>query len=173
MSSIQPCPLPPNSLLSRYAGEGGFADCYVTELPKSVPHPDFIEALYSGTLMRLERTLIGWFLSKPTSSANVRELASGRTASFAAWHVEERTPSELLLQDQTGRTRSWLMVQPMPGGATRLYFGSAVVPRLDPKTGAKRMGPLFNALLGFHVLYSKLLLSSARSRLAQQPGATR
>ena len=164
MPSVQACALPPHSLLSRYASDGAFTDCYVTELPKSVSHSEFVEALYLGALMRFERKLIGWLLSKPTSNAHVRELATGNAASFAAWHVEERTPSELLLQDQTGRTRSWLMSQAIPG-ATRLYFGSAVLPRVHPKTGAGHMGPLFKPLLGFHMLYSKLLLSSARSRL--------
>lgn len=164
MSSVQACALPPRSLLSRYAAGGAFTDCYVTELPRPVSHSEFVEALYLGALMRFERKLIGWLLSKPTSNAHVRELATGNAASFAAWRVEERTPSELLLQDQTGRTRSWLMSQAMPG-ATRLYFGSAVLPRVHPQTGARRMGPLFRPLLGFHVLYSKLLLSSARSRL--------
>ena len=170
MPSVQACALPPRTLLSRYAADGAFTDCYVTELPKSVAHSEFVEALYFGTLMRFERKLIGWLLSKPTSNAHVRELATGNAASFAAWHVEERTPSELLLQDQTGRTRSWLMSQAVPG-ATRLYFGSALLPRVHPKTGARHMGPLFKPLLGFHALYSKLLLSSARSRLERLSGS--
>lgn len=169
MPSVQACTVPSPSLLSRYTADGAFTDCYVTELPTSVAHSDFVEALYLGTLMRIERKLIGWLLSKPTSNAHVRELAMGETADFAAWEVEERTPSELLLRDQTGRTRSWLMTQALPG-ATRLYFGSAVLPRIDHKTGARHMGPLFKALLGFHRLYSKLLLSSARSRLERRSG---
>jgi len=169
MPSVQACALPPSSLLSRYAADGAFTDCYFTELPKSVSQSQFIEALYLGALMRFERKLIAWLLSKPTSGVHVRELATGNAASFAAWHVEQRTACELLLRDQTGRTRSWLMSQPVPG-ATRLYFGSALLPRIHPRTGARRMGPLFRPLLGFHVLYSKLLLSAARSRLERSSG---
>lgn len=170
MPSVQVCPLPPRTLLSRYDSDGAFTDCYVTELPKSVSHSEFVEALYLGGLMQFERKLIGWLLSKPTSNGHVRELATGKAIGFAAWHVEERTPSELLLQDQTGRTRSWLMSQAVPG-ATRLYFGSAVLPRVHPKTGVRHMGPLFRPLLGFHVWYSKALLSSARSRLERLAGS--
>lgn len=43
---------------------------------------------------------------------------------------------------------------------TTLYFGSAVVPR---KRGG--MGWPFTALLGFHKLYSRVLLGSAVRRL--------
>jgi hypothetical protein len=62
------------------------------------------------------------------------------------------------------------MVQaPAPGrgAGTRLYFGSAVVPLRDAKTGGTRMGPLFRALLGFHRLYSRVLLRAAAKRLSR------
>ena len=51
---------------------------------------------------------------------------------FAAWHVENRSENEILMCDFRGRTRSWLMVAPVStvsDARTRLYFGSAVVPR--------------------------------------------
>ena len=51
------------------------------------------------------------------------------------------------------------------GAGTRLYFGSAVVPTRDRATGEARMGTVFRALLGFHKLYSVILLSAARSRI--------
>ena len=54
-------------------------------------------------------------------------------------------------------------------GATRLYFGSAVVPVRDRVSGQPRMGFVFQALLGFHKLYSRVLLGAARSRLARTP----
>ena len=50
--------------------------------------------------------------------------------------------------------------------STRLYFGSAVVPELDAKTGQSSYGFGFHALLGFHRLYSRALLRSAVSRLS-------
>ena len=49
--------------------------------------------------------------------------------------------------------------------ATRLYFGSAVVPVKNAKTGRSTLEPGFRALLGFHKMYSKALLSAAKSRL--------
>ncbi|NJN00825.1 MAG: hypothetical protein HC793_04460 [Aquincola sp.] len=51
------------------------------------------------------------------------------------------------------------------GQPTRLFFGSAVVPRVDAQSGRRRMGVVFHALLGFHKLYSRALLSAAVSRL--------
>ena len=50
---------------------------------------------------------------------------------------------------------------------TRLYFGSAVVPRRSARAGKPSLGPLFSALLGFHKLYSRILLRAARSRLVR------
>jgi hypothetical protein len=84
--------------------------------------------------------------------------------------VEDRAANQLLMCDLAGRTRSWLMVAPLQAGgasSTRLYFGSAVVPVRDMASGQPRMGLLFKALLGFHKLYSRILLQAARSRLAQ------
>jgi hypothetical protein len=46
---------------------------------------------------------------------------------------------------------------------TRLYFGSAVVPVVS--AGKASPGVAFGALLGFHKVYSRLLLHAARSRL--------
>ena len=50
---------------------------------------------------------------------------------------------------------------------TRLYFGSAVVPERNAKTGQAKYGFAFHAMLGFHRLYSRALLRSAVSRLAR------
>lgn len=75
--------------------------------------------------------------------------------------------------DFQGRTRSWLMVAPAEGGSagsTRLYFGSAVVPARAPRAGTETpdLGWTFRLLLGFHKLYSRALLFSAKSRLMRQ-----
>jgi hypothetical protein len=53
------------------------------------------------------------------------------------------------------------------GAATRLYFGSAVVPVRHPTTGNHTWASCFNALLGFHKIYSSVLLGAARARLAR------
>jgi hypothetical protein len=165
MSSIQACPLPEQSLLQRYAHGGGYADCFATEIPRQVSHAEYVKAFYTGSLFKLERALLALFVSKPSTDAQVKDLASGALATFAAWRVEERSADQLLMCDFRGSTRSWLMVAPAGEGRTRLYFGSAVVPIKDKATGESSMGFAFKALLGFHKLYSRALLGAARSRL--------
>ena len=51
---------------------------------------------------------------------------------------------------------------------TLLFFGSAVVPPRRSSGSRSHMGPVFTALLGFHKLYSRALLWSARARLLGQ-----
>lgn len=171
--SIHVCPLPPASLLARYAASGAYTDCYATDLPAAVTQAEFVQAFYTGAVFKLERALIRLFLARPSTDAQVRQLAAGEVHEFAAWRVEDRTPSELLLCDVAGRTRSWLMTS-AHGPGTRLHFGSAVVPKRDRATGEARMGIAFRALLGFHQLYSRVLLGAARRRLmnpAKRPRA--
>lgn len=166
---IRPCPLPPNALLAKYTHGGGYTDCYTTLVARPVSHADYVEAFYTGALFKLERLLLARFASRPSTDAQAGELACGGRESFAAWRVEARSADQLLMCDYTGRTRSWLMVAPDGAdgaAATRLYFGSAVVPVVDKSTGQPAMGFMFKALLGFHKLYSRALLSAARSRLA-------
>ncbi len=157
---IRPHPLPDAALLRACTGPGGYADCYVTELPRAVSHAQYVEAFYTTWLFKLERWILGWAVARPSTDAQARQLAAGTLDAFAAWSVEQRAPDQLLLRDMFGRTRSWLMVEPLPAGGTRLYFGSGVGSRKDGK-----LGGTFNLLLGFHKLYSRLLLGAARRRL--------
>jgi hypothetical protein len=162
---ITPQPLPEHALLARYAGGGGYADCYATELPGNFTQAEFVTAFYTTWLFKLERVILKWLVAKPSTDQQAEELARGGRASFAAWTVEASAPNQLLLRDVLGNTRSWLMVEPRhDGGVTRLYFGSAVVPR-QGAAGKRRMGLRFRALLGFHRRYSRALLAAARSRL--------
>ena len=165
MSTINPSPLPASALLARYQGVGAHTDCYATELASAATHAQFVTAFYTSWLFRLERLILKWTISRPSSDAQAAELAAGRIDEFAAWRVEARAPDQLLLTDLYGRTRSWLMVTPLESGRTRLYFGSAVVPRPHPRSGKPALGFGFRALLGFHRLYSLALLSAARARL--------
>lgn len=162
--AIQPCPLPENALLRVYAGNGGYADCYATDLPGTVTHARYVEAFYCTWLFKLERFILKWAVSRPSTDEQARQLAAGTLEQFAAWSVEKRAENQLLLCDMYGRTRSWLMVAPH-GNGTRLYFGSAVVPKRKPASDAPTLGWNFNVLLGFHKLYSRALLYSARMRL--------
>jgi hypothetical protein len=166
--SITSCPIPESALLKSYLRDGAYADCYVTEIAKPVSHAQYVEAFYTTAVFKVERLILKWWVARPSTDAQARELAAGTADSFAAWDVEDRSENQVLLSDLSGRTRSWLMVAPCMGEGgpcTRLYFGSAVVPRRNAKTGRLALGFEFRALLGFHKLYSRVLLSAARSRL--------
>ena len=140
---ISPCPLPAEALLNRYRTGGGFADCYVTEIPRAVSHAEFVEAFYTTRLFKLERLLLRLFLSRSSTDLQAARLARGELDAFAAWSVEEPRPRPAA----PGRRR-----RPHPvladGGAvggpasvgTRLYFGSAVVPRRSARSGRVRPG---------------------------------
>jgi hypothetical protein len=171
MTAVRPCTLPDGALLSLYAGAAGYADCYVAEVAGAVSHAEFVEAFYTSAVFKLERWVLHLLVSRPSTDAQARQLAQGELGAFAAWTVEGRAPNQLLLCDMAGRTRSWLMVSPAAGGEaarTRLFFGSAVVPARNAATGRSSLGPVFKALLGFHKLYSRVLLGAARSRLSAQ-----
>ncbi len=168
MHKIQPCEVPSHSLLQKYKDGIGYADCYCIEVPGHVAKAAFVEAFYTSPLFKLERTLLKYLASKPATDADVKRLAAGDAVTFSAWRVEAQTASELLLADYTGRTRSWLMAVRVDGSAapaTTLFFGSAVVARANADSRKPSMGWLFHALLGFHRLYSRLLLRAAHAQL--------
>lgn len=169
MSPIRPCELPLSSMLRAYQDGTGFADCYVTEVPGAVTQAAFVEAFYTSPLFKVERTLLQYLAARPANDADARQLAEGKAERFSAWRVEGQSVSELLLSDFTGRTRSWLSAAPAsdadPSPRTQLYFGSAVIPRRHPDALNPSMGWPFHALLGFHRLYSRLLLRAASRRV--------
>lgn len=168
MFSIEKCTVPANTALNKYSMNGAYVDCYLTEIPGRVSFPEFIFAFYTTLLFRLERLILKLTVSKPSTDIQARQLADGDIETFAAWQVENRSDNEILMCDFLGRTRSWLMAAPVnaAGGVrTRLYFGSAVVPVRNSKMGKLSLGFRFRALLGFHKVYSVLLLYSARSRI--------
>ncbi len=158
--------LPADALLGRYSGSGAYADCYSATISRAVSHAEFVEAFYTTWVFRLERLILKLAVSRPSTDAEARELAEGTRDSFAAWNVEARAADQLLLGDFMGRTKSWLMVAATETG-TRLYFGSAVVPMRGANPEKPRLGFVFTALLGFHKLYSRILLRSAVARLSR------
>jgi hypothetical protein len=160
MPAVSACEVPDGSLLHAYERNGSYADCFVTVVAGSISHAEFVEAFYTTALFKVERRLLAWFISAPSTDEDAHELARSQRDAFAAWRVEGRRENEVLLS--VGRTRSWLMVEPC-SDSTRLYFGSAVVPK-NPKGGGG-MGFGFAALLGFHKLYSRALLAAARDKL--------
>lgn len=168
MISIERCPLPENALLNRYDRPGVHTDCYRTDVIGAVTHEEYVGSFYTTPLFKLERIILKWAVSKPSSDIQAMQLADGSIDTFAAWHVEDRCENQLLLSDFQDRTRSWLMVAPVDIGGiekTRLFFGSAVTPVRKANTGKLSLGFVFSMLLGFHKLYSVLLLRSAKSNL--------
>ena len=152
--------LPDAALHASYARRGAYTDCFTADVPEPASLAEFVEAFYTSRVFKLERRILGW-AGKPSTDAEARELAAGARDRFAAWTLEGRTTDQILMCDYLGHTRSWLMVASSPGnppGATRLHFGSVVVP--------VRRFP-YNVLIGFHRLYSRILLKSAIARLAR------
>jgi hypothetical protein len=128
-----------------------------------------VAAFYTTRLFRLERWILRLAVSRPSTDEEARQLARGERDAFAAWSVEARAPDQLLMCDFTGRTRSWLMVSAIDGSpGARLYFGSVVVPVRNTKTGETGLGPVHGPLLGFHKVYSRLLLGAAATLLSRQ-----
>jgi hypothetical protein len=158
-------------LLARYSRDGAYTDCYAADLDRPVSHAQYVTAFYTSPVFKLERLILKWVVSRPSTDAQAEQLAAATIDRFAAWHVENRSPDQLLLCDLHGRTRSWLMVAPFStavGAGTRLYFGSAVIPVRSSPTGKATLRLGFQALLGFHRIYSEVLLYSAKARLSEK-----
>lgn len=171
MFTIESCQLPEEALLHKYVRSGAYTDCYRTEVPGNVTHAQFVGAFYTTAVFKLERVILKLAASKPSSDAQARQLANGTIDKFSAWQAENRCENQLLMSDYQGRTRSWFMVLAVGSGndrKTQLYFGSAVIPVQNEETGRWSIGFGFRALLGFHKIYSEILLYAARSRLKEQ-----
>jgi hypothetical protein len=160
-------PTPAQALHAHYQSQGAYLDCYATDIDLAVTQAQFVEAFYTTWLFKLERWILAWTVNRPSTDAQVREIARGRRTDFAAWTVEARGTGQLLMCDFVGATRSWFMVAPRTSGTT-LYFGSVVTSRRNPRTGQLELGRPYRLLLGFHKLYSRALLATARARLRRQ-----
>jgi hypothetical protein len=147
--------VPEHALHAHYGRQGSYLDCYVTEIPATVNLAQFVEAFYSTWLFKIERWILSWAVRKPSTDTQAREIAQGRRDNFAEWTCEARGADQLLMRDFLAHTRSWFMVEPLGERSTRLYFGSVVT--------SKSRG--YQAWLGFHKLYSRALLRTARTRL--------
>ncbi|MBL8271632.1 hypothetical protein [Steroidobacter sp.] len=165
-TSVATAELPTAALLRKYQHDGAYTDCYFTELKRSISLPDYVEAFYTTWVFKLERWLLTHFVSKPSTDEDAKRVAHAQANTFAAWSVEGRAPDQLLMCDFVSKTRSWFMVTQLPGGSTRLYFGSAVVPTRD-KAGKSTLGMTYRVLMGFHKLYSRILLKAASSKLSK------
>ena len=160
---------PPASLLARCRERGAWTDCYAVRLDRAVSLTEFVDAFYTTPLFRLERLILDIFLSRSSTDAQARQLASGQLDQFAAWQVEARAERQLLMVDLTGTTRSWFMCEPsLVNNASQasLYFGSAIEKNAKATNGAAKLTTLFRVLLPFHRIYSRALLWSAKRRLS-------
>jgi len=165
MTTVSASDLPDGALLARYRDAGAYTDCYATIVPGRIDQARYVEAFYTSPLFKLERLVLAWLVSRPSTDLEARRLAAAETATFAAWTVEGRSADQILLCDYQALTRSWLMSAPAATGgapATTLYFGSAVTPRQGDPVGRG----VFQALTGFHRLYSRALLRAAAARLS-------
>lgn len=160
MLSIEKISAPENTFLKNYLLNGNYVDCYTTTIDKQISFSDFIFAFYTTWLFKTEAFILTYTVRKPSSDVQAKQLSNAETDKFAAWTVESRKENEILMCDFIGRTRSWLMVQ-NDEAKTKLYFGSAVV----PKKRGEGLGAIFVLLLGFHQIYSVLLLYYAKRKL--------
>jgi hypothetical protein len=172
MFSIIQCDLPADALLRTYGGGphperwAGQGDCFCVNVRGDVRVADFVFAFYTSPAFRMERWILGVFAGAKSTDAEARALADGLGESFAIWRVGERTTTQLLMCDRYEKTRSWFRVMRLQNGGTSLQFGSAVATRRDGRTGVARVGTGFRLLMGFHVVYSRLLLWSAKRLIA-------
>lgn len=171
--TVRTCDLPADAFLRRYVLDGSYTDCYVTEVPGHIPLGQYVEAFYTTSLFRAERTILS-LAGHSSTDADAAEVAGGTSARFAAWRVEDRDEGQLLMCDVTGRTRSWFKIATVSGDnstQTYLYFGSGITAVASANAGRMSIGPVFKALTRFHKLYSRALLAATRRKIAS-PAST-
>lgn len=161
MLSIEKCSAPENTFLEKYLIDRNYVDCYVTTIDRQVSFSEFIFAFYTTWLFKVEAFILKYTVKKSSSDIEAKKLANAEVDKFAAWTVENRNQNEMLMCDFVGRTRSWFMIEKVEA-KTKLYFGSAVV----PKKRGEGLGFIFILLLGFHQIYSVLLLYFAKRKLS-------
>ena len=162
-SAIEETPLPKAALLRRYFDDGEYTDCFATTVPAASSLSGYVTAFYTTRLFKAERVVLRLFASISSSDDDAVKLSQGARESFAAWNVEDRRNDQLLLIDIRGQTGSWFMCEPQDSGS-RLYFGSVVFRQKETSTG-KELRWSYRLLLGAHRLYSRALLSAARTKI--------
>ena len=158
-------PLPENALLRRFVDSGDYTDCFMAHLSTDVTFPAYIEAFYTTAVFKTERFILKWLVSRPSTDEEARALANDQRREFAAWRMLDRTENQLLMMDFRGQTCSWFLLGPAADGCN-LYFGSAVIRNRKTASG-RRLGGVHGLLLGFHRVYSRVLLRAACKRLAE------
>jgi hypothetical protein len=171
MLSIRRESVPEEALLRTYRGGrhperwGNYQDCFSIEVGRREDLANFVYAFYTSPLFRVERLILRLAIGASSTDADARAVADGATKTFAAWTVGERTATQLLMCDRYEATRSWFRVVPLETGGTLLQFGSAVAARPAGRAGESSMRIGFRVMLGFHVIYSRLLPWAASRRV--------
>ncbi len=175
MSAVKAAPIPEVALLHKYSiespsdGTNAYTDCYSVEISRSVTLAEFVFAFYTTPVFKLERLILRFLAKSPSTDNQARQLADGSIHAFAAWNEEQRASNQLLMCDFRGRTRSWFMVTPRTlasGQSTALRrFGSEIDSEQNRQTGKLEIGGAYRMVLGFHKLYSRILLCAAKRRL--------
>ena len=164
MPSVSRIEVPDGSLLHARQRSGCYADAFALEVPVRVTLAQSVRAFCTTPLFRAERLLLGWFLGRPSTDAQVDALAEGRGDSLTVFRVAARTADEILLTAEGGATSSWLKVAPTTSG-TRLLFGSAIERRAVGRDGRPALGRAFRVLMPVHLVYSRALLRATAARL--------
>lgn len=163
--------VPEDSLLKTHRGAvhperwGNYGDCFSVSVERAASLADFVFAFYTSPLFRIERLLLRVLAGARAGDGDAHALAQGSATTFSIWYTGERTATQLLMCDRYERTRSWFRVVPLGGGRTLLQFGSAVAAAPGHAAKASTSRAVFRLLLGFHILYSQLLLSAAMRRV--------
>ncbi|MBN8481564.1 MAG: hypothetical protein J0L88_08250 [Xanthomonadales bacterium] len=164
MPIIEREPLPDDALLQRHARHGDYTDCFATTIARAVDLEAFVSAFYTTHVFKLERAILRATIGRRSTDAEAAAFARGERDAFAAWTVVARGPDQLLTRDVSGHTGSWFQVESTGAASTRLRFGSTIIARRRDGE-PPRIGTGFRALLGFHVVYSRVLLAAAARRL--------
>ncbi len=171
---IEAMPLPEQSKLDICHKKLGIkipdvhTDCFSLSIRKKVPIEEFVEAFYTSWLFKVERLILGIVVGKPSTDKQAYELSVGQRVQFSAWNLEYQDENQVVLADFMGKTKSWLMVENWGNASTRLFFGSAVMPRYNADGSLGKPSLFFRLLSGFHMLYSRSLLWAASRNLLSQ-----
>ena len=82
--AVRSAALPDHALLQAFAAAGDYADCFATDLPRTVSHAQYVEAFYTTWLFRLERWILKWAIARPSTDDEARQLAAGAVERFSA-----------------------------------------------------------------------------------------
>jgi hypothetical protein len=68
VATVKKFELPEHVLLQRYRLSGAYTDCYFTHSNQRVSRRDYVIAFYTTWLCKLERVILKWLASNPSTS---------------------------------------------------------------------------------------------------------